>query len=711
MNYDCRNSLKQFNCNTTGMAVHTYQWRRRVKRKLEGDLEHIEASTLAEAETDIGNELNALREALRSQHQAIEQLQSELEEERNASASAADETLAMILRLQKEKAEAQMEASQFKRFAEQKLAHDQQELLSLENLLYRKDQAIKALEFELLSFKHRMLSLGFDEFEDGNIRSPERSGLNDREGCFSTSEYSNRRINSNTETVDSLDFWDGQTRDFVHSDAKEAKSGRICLDKWSDAASSSRPQHAQGDAFFSEILPGHGFDCDPSNLLFSDDCFCLNEAKYLNLNGRHGCNKSDVDEAENIAVDAIEKSLADDNLTLWECVEKLFQRVQQLEKGTHNDQLDIEWVATRKVLQRNLAAYSASLRDGSNKSFRRLSSKGEADEESSGGSDGLSVPNVNSSSLGENVTECENERDRKSGMSDLFEERDSSSQRHGSHNLTKKVLETKPVPSSEEGSKSCQRLSAEDEVVSDSLMVKEIVEETDKLDMVGMLTPKGSISINASFTQPMDDENNRKSSRSDVSDQENRTTRSIRCNSLKGNGAYNTVVSKEVMSVHFDGDIYTAGHVVDSHPVELKPETEYDSVQAEVKQLIHRIQSLEEERDSMRQAIQYLKRQNSRLTQLNKMAPEGYEGQTPDKIDSVTRRLPPPEGSSFFSIIKWILSYILRINVWRCQSRHMHGIPLHSVGLLLLLDKTPKRRQGTFITRVASKGIPSIFAS
>lgn len=41
----------------------------------------------------------------------------------------------------------------------------------------------------------------------------------------------------------------------------------------------------------------------------------------------------------------------------------------------------------------------------------------------------------------------------------------------------------------------------------------------------------------------------------------------------------------------------------------------------------------------------------------------------------------------------------------------MHGIPLHSVGLLLLLDKTPKRRQGTFITRIASKGIPSIFAS
>lgn len=687
------------------MAVQTYQWRRRVKRKLEYDFEQIEASTPAEAETDIGNELNALREALRSQHQAIEQLHSELEEERNASASAADETLAMILRLQKEKAEAQMEASQFKRFAEQKLAHDHQELLSLENLLYRKDQAIRALEFELLSFKHRMLSLGCEEFEDGNIRSPERSGLNDREGCFSTSEYSSRRINSNTERVDSLDFWDGQTKDFVQSDAREAKSGRICLDKWSDAANSSLPQHTQGAAFFSEKLPGHGFDSGPSNLLYSDDCSRLSEAKYLNLNGRHGYNKSDVGEAENMAVDAIEKSLADDNLTLWDCVERLFQRVQQLEKGTHNDQLDIEWIATKKVLQRNLAAYSASLRDGSNNSFRRISSKGEAGEESSDGSDGLSDLNVNSSFLGEKVTERENEIDRKSGMSDLFEERDSSSQRYGPHILTKNVLETKPVPCSEEGSKSRQRLSAEDEVVSDSLMVKEIVEETDKLDMEGMLTPEEAITINASFTQPMEDENKRKSSISDVYDQENITTRSIRCNSPKGNGADMTVVNKEVMSVHCDGDMYTAGHVVDSHPVELRPETEYDSVQAEVKQLIQRIQSLEGERDSMTQAIQYLKRQNSRLAQLNKMAPEGYEGQTSDNSDNVTRRL-PLEGSSYFSIIKWILSYILRINVRRCQSRHMHGIPLHSVGLLLLLDKTPKRRQGTFITRVEIKGIP-----
>ena len=79
---------------------------------------------------------------------------------------------------------------------------------------------------------------------------PKRSGLNDREGSFSPSDYSCSRINSSAERVDSSDFWDGQTRDVVQRHAKEAKSGRICLDKWSDAASYSRPQQEKGDTFF-----------------------------------------------------------------------------------------------------------------------------------------------------------------------------------------------------------------------------------------------------------------------------------------------------------------------------------------------------------------------------------------------------------------------------------------------------------------------------
>lgn len=71
----------------------------------------------------------------------------------------------MILRLQREKAEIQMEAKQFKRFAEEKMAHDQQELLAFEDVLYKRDQAIQSLTCEMQAYKHRMMSFGLTEAE------------------------------------------------------------------------------------------------------------------------------------------------------------------------------------------------------------------------------------------------------------------------------------------------------------------------------------------------------------------------------------------------------------------------------------------------------------------------------------------------------------------------------------------------------------------
>ena len=46
----------------------------------------------------------ALKEALQIERESIRRLQEELDEERNAAASAADEAMAMIARLQEEKA-------------------------------------------------------------------------------------------------------------------------------------------------------------------------------------------------------------------------------------------------------------------------------------------------------------------------------------------------------------------------------------------------------------------------------------------------------------------------------------------------------------------------------------------------------------------------------------------------------------------------------
>ncbi|KAL5708942.1 hypothetical protein ACHQM5_019685 [Ranunculus cassubicifolius] len=159
----CRCSL-----NSSGSSLTS--WNRIVKRKYEQVEDRVQDvpvdfNYFSIARVEVENECVALREALSRQQQSIQELYTELEEERYASSSAANEAMSMILRLQREKAEIQMESRQFKRFAEEKMAHDQQELIALEDLLYKKDQNIQSLSFEAQAYKHKMLSYGLTEAE------------------------------------------------------------------------------------------------------------------------------------------------------------------------------------------------------------------------------------------------------------------------------------------------------------------------------------------------------------------------------------------------------------------------------------------------------------------------------------------------------------------------------------------------------------------
>ncbi|KAJ1265374.1 hypothetical protein BS78_08G072100 [Paspalum vaginatum] len=95
---------------------------------------------------EIGDEAAALREALARQQAALGDLQAELDAERGAAAGAASEAMTMILRLQREKAEAMMEARQFRRYAEEKMAHDAAELAALEEALAKREATLRALQ-------------------------------------------------------------------------------------------------------------------------------------------------------------------------------------------------------------------------------------------------------------------------------------------------------------------------------------------------------------------------------------------------------------------------------------------------------------------------------------------------------------------------------------------------------------------------------------
>ncbi|XP_074555821.1 myosin-binding protein 7-like isoform X1 [Curcuma longa] len=125
------------------------------------------------ARVEIRNEAAALREALLSHQQSIQKLQEELEEERGAAASAAQEAMSMIVRLQHEKAEAIMETRQFKRVTEENLKHNQEEIATLEDLLFKREQEMQALSCEVQAYRHRILSYGLSLDGDAPPSEPQ----------------------------------------------------------------------------------------------------------------------------------------------------------------------------------------------------------------------------------------------------------------------------------------------------------------------------------------------------------------------------------------------------------------------------------------------------------------------------------------------------------------------------------------------------------
>lgn len=127
-----------------------------------------------------------IKETLRAQQQLLEKLYAELDEEREASATATSEALDMILRLQGEKAVVKMEASHYKRLAEEKIGHAEASLEAFEELMYQKEMLIASLEFQVQAYRHKLMSLGCEvsvnesEFQEDLLpnRSEKRNGEN-----------------------------------------------------------------------------------------------------------------------------------------------------------------------------------------------------------------------------------------------------------------------------------------------------------------------------------------------------------------------------------------------------------------------------------------------------------------------------------------------------------------------------------------------------
>ncbi|KAL0421854.1 UNVERIFIED_CONTAM: putative myosin-binding protein 5 [Sesamum latifolium] len=111
-----------------------------------------QASTLGEVD---GETLSRLKRQVRVDHKSLMALYMELDEERSASAIAANNAMAMITRLQAEKAAVQMEALQYQRMMEEQAEYDQEGLQIMRDILVKREEDIKALESELEAYREK----------------------------------------------------------------------------------------------------------------------------------------------------------------------------------------------------------------------------------------------------------------------------------------------------------------------------------------------------------------------------------------------------------------------------------------------------------------------------------------------------------------------------------------------------------------------------
>ncbi|XP_010453837.1 PREDICTED: myosin-binding protein 3-like [Camelina sativa] len=112
------------------------------------------------SEMDGGDPLKTierLRETVRAEQEALRDLYAELEEERSASAISANQTMAMITRLQEEKAKVQMEALQYQRMMEEQAEYDQEALQLLNHLMVKREKEKEQLQRELEVYREKVL--------------------------------------------------------------------------------------------------------------------------------------------------------------------------------------------------------------------------------------------------------------------------------------------------------------------------------------------------------------------------------------------------------------------------------------------------------------------------------------------------------------------------------------------------------------------------
>ncbi|CAL0317695.1 unnamed protein product [Lupinus luteus] len=165
--------------------------------------------------------IDRLKTSLKAEQKALSTTYQELEDERSASAVATNQTMAMITRLQEEKAAMQMEALQYQRMMEEQAEYDQEALQLLNELMVKREKEKQELEKELEGYRQKVMDYEAKErlrvlkrMKDGSVRSRDsfcscsnvdytgdhelsidlNDEARDKDNCYEENSYNNATI-------------------------------------------------------------------------------------------------------------------------------------------------------------------------------------------------------------------------------------------------------------------------------------------------------------------------------------------------------------------------------------------------------------------------------------------------------------------------------------------------------------------------------------
>ncbi|KOM40358.1 hypothetical protein LR48_Vigan04g055600 [Vigna angularis] len=175
---------KFFGIPLTDSANNSPRWTYRITRKSPLEKTEFASESNEVTQSDFDDAiLSNLNRQVRLDRKSLMALYMELDEERSASAVAANNAMAMITRLQAEKAAVQMEALQYQRMMEEQAEYDEEALQASNDMLLKREEAMKSLQAELEIYKKQYGCLA-----EGNASSRETISSLGNNSSFSFNE-------------------------------------------------------------------------------------------------------------------------------------------------------------------------------------------------------------------------------------------------------------------------------------------------------------------------------------------------------------------------------------------------------------------------------------------------------------------------------------------------------------------------------------------